>query len=298
MKKWAKRLGIGFGALACLLLLAGSGTYGTSRWKEGTTYEITEASFNVPEAPDLAEGERLFIARGCGSPDCHGADAGGHVMMQDGPFGTIAASNLTQRTRDFTAADWDRAVRHGMRPDGTSLVFMPSVDFVNMSDYELALLAAYVRSLPVVDRDLSETDIGLLARAIDLAGLFQLFPASAIDHGAVADPDPEPGRTIEYGEYIAALCSGCHGARFSGGPIPGAPPEMGTPLNLTPHETGLAGWTEADLRTVLRTGVTRDGHQIDSAQMPWPSLSRMSDQEIGALFMFLQSLPPLAEGNR
>jgi mono/diheme cytochrome c family protein len=298
MKKWAKRLGIGLGALVCVLLLAGFGVYGTSRWKQATTYEITAASIDVPEAPDLVEGERLYIARACGSPECHDADGGGHVMMQDGPFGTITASNLTQVTRDFTASDWNRAVRHGMRADSTSLVFMPSVDFVNMSDRELALLAAYVRSLPVVDRDLPEMDIGMLARAIDLAGLLELFPASAIDHASVANPDPEPGRTVEYGEYIAALCSGCHGAHFSGGPIPGAPPEMGTPLNLTPHETGLAGWTEDDLRTVLRTGVTPDGHQIDSAQMPWPAMSRMSDEEIGALYMFLQSLPPLEEGNR
>ncbi len=299
MKKWAKRLGIVLGALALLLLLAGFGAYGTSRWKEAATYEITAASFEVPESPeDLVEGERLFIARGCGSPDCHDADAGGHVMMRDGPFGTISAANLTRRTRDFTASDWDRAVRHGLRADGRSLVFMPSLDFVNMSDHELGLLAGYVRSLPVVDRDLPETDIGMLARVIDLAGAFVLFPASAIDHDSVANPDPEPGRTVEYGEYIAALCSGCHGEHFSGGPIPGAPPEMGTPLNLTPHETGLAGWTEEDLRTVLRTGVTPDGHQIDAAQMPWPTLSRMSDDEIGALFMFLQRLPPLEEGNR
>ena len=182
--------------------------------------------------------------------------------------------------------------------DGTSLVIMPSMDFVNMSDGELSLLAAYVRSLPVVERDLPEPQLGLLARAIDIAGLLDMFPAAAIDHAAVAQPDPEPGRTVEYGAYIASLCSGCHGARFSGGPMPGAPPELGTPLNLTPHETGLAGWTEEDLRTVLRTGVTPSGHRIDAAQMPWPSMARMSDEEIGALFLFLQSLPPLEEGNR
>jgi len=49
-----------------------------------------------------------------------------------------------------------------------------------------------------------------------------------------------------------------------------APPEMGMPLNLTPHESGLAGWTEAQLREVLRTGRTPSGHQIDARQMPYP----------------------------
>jgi hypothetical protein len=45
---------------------------------------------------------------------------------------------------------------------------------------------------------------------------------------------------------------------------------MGMPLNLTPHESGLAGWTEAQLREVLRTGRTPSGHQIDARQMPYP----------------------------
>jgi mono/diheme cytochrome c family protein len=103
---------------------------------------------------------------------------------------------------------------------------------------------------------------------------------------------------VEYGAYLGMLCTGCHGEHLSGGAIPGAPPEMGTPANLTPHETGLEGWTEEQLRTVLRTGRTPSGHQIAAAQMPWPTMSRMTDGEIGALFMYLQSLPPLPEGSR
>lgn len=288
---------MGVAGLLGLLLLAGVGAYGASRFKEAATYEVPAASFAL-DPSDLDEGERLFIARGCGNRECHQADAGGGVMMEDGPFGTIVATNLTVSTRDFTADDWNRAVRHGVRADGTSLVVMPSMDFVNMSDRELSLLAAYVRSLPTVERRLPEPYLGFIGRVIDIAGLMPMFPASVIDHDAVADADPEPGRTVEYGEYIASLCSGCHGPTFSGGPMPGAPPELGTPLNLTPHETGLAGWTEEDLRTVLRTGVTPDGHRIDAAQMPWPSMARMSDEEIGALFLFLQSLPPIEEGNR
>jgi hypothetical protein len=49
---------------------------------------------------------------------------------------------------------------------------------------------------------------------------------------------------------------------------------------------------------VLRTGQKPDGSRIDEKQMPWPTMGRMTDDEIGALFMFLQSLPPTEEGNR
>ncbi len=299
MKVWAKRVGIGLGVLVGVLLLSLGGVYAASVSKEGRHYDIEGATFAIPsDAASLAEGERLFIARGCGSPDCHTPDGGGHVMMPGGPFGTITAANLTELARDYEAADWDRAVRHGLRRDGRSVVFMPSVDFEGMSDRELALIAGYARSLPHVERELPATSVGMLARVIDLSGGFILYPASEVDHAAVAAPDPEPGRTAEFGAYLARLCTGCHGEHLSGGPIPGAPPEMGTPLNLTPHETGLAGWTEEQLRTVLREGRTPSGHQIDPAQMPYPTMSRMTDAEIGALWLYLQTVAPLEEGSR
>jgi mono/diheme cytochrome c family protein len=299
MKKWGKRIAIVLGVLVGVLALGLGGAYAASLSKEGTTYAVQGMTFDVPSDPEsLAEGERLYMARGCGSPDCHLADGGGRVMMEDGPFGTITAANLTVATAGYTPADWDRAVRHGLRRDSRSLVFMPAVDFVEMSERELGLIVAHVRSMPRVERELPATAPGMLARMIDLADGFELFPASAIDHAAVAAPDAEPGRTVEYGRYLAAVCTGCHGATFSGGPIPGAPPELGNPANLTPHETGLAGWTEEQLRAVLREGRVPSGRQIDPAQMPYPVLARMTDDEIGALFLFLQSLPPRPEGNR
>lgn len=298
MKRWGKRVGIVLAVIVGLLALAASGAYAASVMKQGRTYDVQPASFAIPSDPEsLAEGERLFVARGCASPDCHLADGGGHVM-DAGPLGSVVARNLTQLGEGLTAEDWDRAVRHGVRRDGTSLIFMPAIDFVHMSDRELGMIVGYVRTLPRVERELPASELGFVGRCIDLAGGFELFPASAIDHAAVAEPDPEPGRTAEYGAYLASVCTGCHGAGFSGGPIPGAPPEMGDPANLTPHETGLAGWSEEQLRTVLRTGVTPTGHQISDRQMPYPTFSRMTDDEIGAIFLFLQSLPPTPRGNR
>lgn len=299
MKKWGKRIGIALVVLVALIGVAVGTAFGVSLNKQGQVYEIEGATFAIPSDPEsIAEGERLFVTRGCGGTDCHTEDGGGHVMMQDGPFGTITAANLTTSTRDYTPADWDRAVRHGMRRDGTSLIFMPSLDFVHMSDRELGLIVGYIRSMPTVQRELPANEVSLLARIIDLTGAFHLFPAAAIDHDAVSQPDPEPGRTVEYGRYLASLCMGCHGEQFSGGPIPGAPPELGVPLNLTPHETGLAGWTEAQFATALREGRTPDGRELDRVQMPWPMFARMTDDEVGAIFMFLQTLPPLPEGSR
>lgn len=294
-----KKLLIAAGVLlgSIVLLLGGARIASASR--EAATYDVEGAAVPMPaDAESLAEGERLFVSRGCGGADCHTADGGGHVMMSGGPFGTIAASNLTAIARELDAAGWDRAVRHGVGRDGRSLVFMPSRDFVDMPDRELGLIAAYVRTLPRVERDLPATEPGMLARALDLAGAIDLFPAARIDHAAVAEPDAPPGRTVEHGAYLTRLCTGCHGAQLSGGPIPGAPPELGTPRNLTFHETGLAGWSERDFVTAMREGRTPDGGTLNRAQMPWPDLGRMTDDELGAIYLYLQTLPHVPEGNR
>lgn len=299
MKKWGRRAAVLLGAVVCLVGLLTGAVYGVSVGKENARYEVAGASFEIPsDAASLAEGERLYVSRGCGSADCHTPSGAGHLMMQDGPLGTIAASNLTIAAQGFDAAAWDRAVRHGLRSDGRSLIFMPSSDFQNMSDHELGLIVAYIRSLPLVASPQPACAPGMVARVVDIAGGFCLFPASAIDHAHVSDPDPPPGRTVAYGAYLARLCTGCHGEHFSGGPIPGAPPELGTPLNLTPDATGLEGWTEEQFRAVLREGRRPGGESISPTQMPWPALARMTDDEIGAIWLYLQTVPPRPEGSR
>ncbi|MCZ7678366.1 MAG: hypothetical protein M5U28_06170 [Sandaracinaceae bacterium] len=117
MKKWGKRIGIALVVLVALIGVAVGTAFGVSLNKQGQVYEVEGATFAIPSDPEsIAEGERLFVTRGCGGTDCHAMDGGGHVMMQDGPFGTITAANLTTATGDYTPADWDRAVRHGMQP--------------------------------------------------------------------------------------------------------------------------------------------------------------------------------------
>lgn len=40
----------------------------------------------------------------------------------------------------------------------------------------------------------------------------------------------------------AVPCTGCHGAHFGGGAIPGAPPDWPAARNITPHPTaGIGG---------------------------------------------------------
>lgn len=296
MKKALKITGIVLGVLVVLVLVAAGAVYAMSRSRQTATFPTAVSTFEIPTDPaSIAEGDRLFDARGCA--DCHGENAGGRIRVDDPGLGQLVSANLTH----FASADaqaWSRAVRDGLRADGTPLVFMPAAEMNPMPDRELGAIIAYVRTLPQVDDPLPPLSIGPVARVVDLLGGFPLFPAHDVDHSR-RPPDIAPGRSLEMGAFLARGCTGCHGAHLSGGPIPGAPPELGLPRNLTFHATGLAGWTEADLVAALREGRTRDGGTLNPDQMPWRVMSSyLSDDEIGSLYDYLETVPHRPEGER
>ena len=57
----------------------------------------------------------------------------------------------------------------------------------------------------------------------------------------------------------------------------------------------MAFWSEEDFIATLRTGMTPSGHQLKES-MPWKYFGQMTDDELKALWMYLQSLPSLAQG--
>jgi mono/diheme cytochrome c family protein len=115
-----------------------------------------------------------------------------------------------------------------------------------------------------------------------------------IDHMASHANALEPGVTVEYGKYLASTtCIECHGAQLNG--IPFGPPGNQTPTpNLTPGGE-LAAWSEEEFMATLRTGVTPSGHQLKDI-MPWKYFGQMTDDELKAVWMYLQSLPALEQG--
>ncbi len=68
--------------------------------------------------------------------------------------------------------------------------------------------------------------------------------------------------------------------------------EPGQGLNLTPGGD-LAKWSEEDFLKTVHTGVTPSGKKLDPALMPWQSMGKMTDDELKAIWLYLQSLPPV-----
>jgi len=267
-----------------------------------TIYDIPTESLPVTTYDEeaLQNGKHVATIRGC--IDCHGEHLEGDLFIEDPVVGRLIATNLTSGSggigSDYEDADWVRAIRHGVRKDGKSVVFMPSHEYNQIDRKDLADLIAYIKSLPAVDNEQPESKIGLPFRAMYLlTGDIHLFPARLIDH-TLPIPEPVENRSpIVLGEYLAATCTGCHGAGFSGGQIPGVPPSWPEASNLT-SSGPLSSYSADDFINTMRTGETPDGREMINDFMPWGVFGQMTDEELTGLFTYLQSLPERKTGSR
>src|SRR5690606_11676554 len=128
MNKALKWTGIVLGSLLDLVLVAGGVLYVLGGSKLSRTYEVRTADLVIPtDSAALARGAHLARTNGC--TDCHAPNFAGQVMADEPPF-RVVASNLTRGAGGvggrYTATDFDRAIRHGLRPDGRPLLIMPS----------------------------------------------------------------------------------------------------------------------------------------------------------------------------
>lgn len=190
--------------------------------------------------------------------------------------------------------DFVLAIRHGLDPDRKTLLIMPANGFYYFSDQDLGAIIAYLKSLPAVNKEVPEPQIKPLGKLLIAAGRFgNIFIAETINQTGPRPVAPAPGVTAAYGGYLAKTrgCPDCHGAGLSGGVSGGPTPALAP--DLTPAGD-LAKWTEADFLTTLHTGKTPSG-KILSDVMPWKDYGKSTDDELGAIFLYLQSLPPVSK---
>lgn len=302
MGKVLKWIGIVIGVLVGLIIVAVAAVYIISGARMAKTYNVQPETIAIPtDAASIERGRHLATAVGkC--VDCHGENLGGSAFIDDPALGRVVAVNLTSGKGGiggaFTDADFVRAIRHGVRPDGKSVIFMPAQEFYNFSDADLGAIIAYIKSVPPVDNTPPKTTVRVLGRVLLLAGKIELLPAELIDQSAARPTAPHEGVTADYGQYLVATggCKGCHNPSLSGGPVTGAPPSAPPAANLTPGGE-LAGWSETDFMNALRTGVTVSGRHLD-AFMPWKYAGQMTDDEIAAVWMYLQTVPAKQTGER
>ena len=270
---------------------------------EATVLAASEAMARYEEAVAghkavLARGEHLAVGLGACN-DCHSPDYSGREEVM-GPLGTIRMPNISpgegNKITQYTEGELARLLRHGVKKDGTSAVFMPSQDFAWWPDDDIRALITFIRTVPPVDKTWEPTELGPIAKVLDLSDSLVLDVARRIDHEST-DKAPPPAATAAYGGYVARICQGCHGKTLSGGKIPGTPPDIPIPANLTPHESGIGHYAFADFDKLMREGVKPDGSALDSF-MPIASFKNFDETEMKALWAYLESLPKKAFGGR
>jgi cytochrome c553 len=299
MGRILKILGITLGALVALVLIVVGSVYllGTRRMAK-THAPPVEPELALPtDSVSLARGAELAGSLACG--DCHGPDLGGRAD-DAGPFALFAAPNLTSgrggRGATFTTVDWERAIRHGVKKDGRSLVIMPSEVFGHLTNDDVAALIAHVKRVPPVDREIPPFEVRIVGRLLLGSGQAPLLVAETAPKEPHRVSIPRDS-SVERGRYVASIhgCGVCHNPSFSGGETAGGPPGGLPPSNITPE--GIGKWSEADFMRAMHEGKRPDGSAI-SEQMPWKFFGTMGDDDLHALWLFLKTLPPKAYGER
>ena len=279
--------------------------------------------FDSAAAPSNAAPELLvrgeMIARQADCVACHSTPDskpffGGLEMGT--PLGSIFATNITPDKAtgigNYSLADFDRAVRHGVTPDGRRLYpAMPYPSYVKMTDDDIgALYAFFMNRVEPANKPNRPSGIEW---PLNMRWPLALWNAVFVD-GGVYKEKPERDEQWNRGAYLvqaAGHCGACHTPRsvtmnekafdesspafLSGALLDG----WYAPSLRQDHDTGLGRWSEEDIYQFLKNG--RNQHAVVFGSMTEAynnSLQFMTDTDLRAIGHYLKSLPgdPSADG--
>jgi len=281
MKSLLKWVGIVVGSVVGLALVAGIVLYVVGGNNIAAAHEVSVGELAIPtDSVAVAHGAHLAGIFGC--RDCHGEDLSGQVMGDAPPF-RLVASNITPGgpTSDYSATDWDRAIRHGVRPDGTAMFVMPSGAYNTMSDTDTADLIAYLQTVDAIENEHQRVEWKPMGRLL-AAGPIDLAEGVYTTSGPATSPTPDS--TAAYGEYVVGMmCAYCHGDNLEGKMSPGSD-------LLAPDLRASGAWTPEQFHLAMTTGETPAGHVMDPEMMPWTATARMTEAEREGLRLYLMTL--------
>ncbi|MES2360912.1 MAG: c-type cytochrome [Pseudomonadota bacterium] len=237
------------------------------------------------------------VARGDKGQPLFDKGLSGGMLFDEPPFKAYAA-NITPDPDTgigkWTDAQLAKAIREGVRPDKSVIgPPMPIEFYRRLSDADLGAIIAYLRAQPAVRNAVPRSSYNI--------------PLPS-DYGpAVTNiKAPAASNKVKYGEYLANIghCMECHTPRNdkgmleharqgAGGQVFKGPWGASVSRNLTPHATGLKGWTDAQIAKVIREGVDRNG-QPYKPPMAFAFYKNINDTDMSALIAYLRSLKPQA----
>jgi mono/diheme cytochrome c family protein len=282
MRHWTLRI---FGGLLLVLVAAVGSIYVISSRIINARHPFREHPLLVlSDSASVAHGERLTRIRCVG---CHGDSLRGKVFFDEPNIARLVAPDVPAKLATLTDAEFAGFLRSGVRKDGTSPFVMPPPGFYHISDYDLGALIAYLRSLPVETDSLPSNTYRLIGRLGVILGQFRTS-VTEFDTTTERVGDDPFWSTTRQGEYLARMiCTECHGLRLTGDSAAAGGSAS------TPSLAGAAGYSPEEFVTLLRTGTPRESttRLALMAETARRSLTHFTDDEIAAIYGYLQSLP-------
>ena len=297
-------------ASAAVLLLAAFATVAWQLKMPGANDKAFPANAAVTDMPALAA-RGAYLARAGNCMACHTARGGLPYVggrSINTPFGAVFSSNLTPDPQTgigrWSASDFWRALHHGQSRDGRLLYpAFPYTNYTEVSRADSDALHTFLMQLPPVVQP---------ATAHTLRWPFNTQAALALWRAlyfrpASYQPDTQQSDEWNRGAYLVrglGHCSACHSARnalganstpldLAGGLIPMQ--NWYAPSLTSALEAGVADWSQQDIVTLLKTGVSARGSVLGPmAEVVLHSTQHLSDADLGSMAVFLKSLPPAA----
>jgi mono/diheme cytochrome c family protein len=276
----------------------------------------------------LLERGRYLVSHVAACPQCHspqdanglfdqarwlsGMDCYVDFAPDDPNVGCLSTRNLTHHETGLKNRS-DREIKDmllaGERPDGKALhPFMPYRYFANMRAQDADAIVAYLRTVPGVERTAARSQPPFLPPDA---------PAPPVAAASIPLPraDYADQAAALRGRYLAGevgICLDCHTPRsngqldmtraFQGGlqfpraalGLPAGYPEVINSANLTPHATGILGYSVAQLVRVLKQGIDRHGTRLCPPMPAGPAqaFGGLHDDDASDIAHYLLSLPP------
>lgn len=258
-----------FGLIVLALAILYGGSEIILRQRVAVPLPVIQASTDVGA---VARGEHLGTIYGCNG--CHDKALTGEEWINDPMMGRLFTANLTRAMPHYTDAQLARAIRGGIRADGSALWNMPSESWVDVTDAEMADLLAWLRTHPPTGAETPRMSLGPMGRLALLVG--KLKPTTTYVAEARANPAFDGGPAFARGRYLATtVCSECHGSDMKG--RPGDTPDL-----LIAASYDLPMFTR-----LMRTGVAMDGREKGlMTEVAKGRFSHLTDQDVADLHVY------------
>jgi cytochrome c553 len=270
--KWATAV---LAVLSGLVLLAVAYVYGASTMMIARRWPMPPQTFHVARGASPVEGRHLAAVLGC--TDCHGPNLEGQ-LLDFVPNSSLYAPNLVFLAKSLSNSDLERAIRHAQKPDGSSIVVMPSNQYANLNDAEVSSLIAYIRSLHGTAPMTPDPSYGLFARAGLILGMFST-EKSARETYKFEEP-LDLGPTLAAGRHMAMVaCGECHRSDLTG---------VKEGDFQTPDLMVAAAYDRADFLHFMKTGSAAGGRELGlMSQTARHRFSHFTDSEANAVYDYL-----------